>query len=168
MITCPQRRQAFKKKACSTPTTTPLRLHHQHMLLFSYRSTHAVSSPFRRDMPQSKSDKQCGQIAANTSQSRQTIVCDRRDRDAPWQEQNGCPSCVRSQHTSLLFAVSDILDRILPLPVNEPDISNGEQEEFQVPEPSTSSVVVTRTVAPPYGQRKGWKPTTSEDHGPSY
>ena len=63
--------------------------------------------------------------------------------------------------------VFDPLDRILPLPINEPDISNDEQEEFQAPEPSTSSVVITRTVAPPYGQRKGWKPTTPEDYGPS-
>ncbi|VDB82892.1 unnamed protein product [Peniophora sp. CBMAI 1063] len=54
----------------------------------------------------------------------------------------------------------------LPAPVNQPAVSE-EEETYDAPatQPSTSTNVVLRQAAPPYGQRRGWKPTSQEDFG---
>ncbi|KAI6036414.1 SKIP/SNW domain-containing protein [Pisolithus microcarpus] len=49
----------------------------------------------------------------------------------------------------------------LPQPIHTSTIVDD--EEFQQPIPSQA--VVTRTPIPPYGRRKGWKPTSQEDFG---
>jgi hypothetical protein len=53
-------------------------------------------------------------------------------------------------------------DSLLPTPVHAPAISDDD-EEIQLPTPSTS--LISRSVVPPYGQRKEWKPSSLEDFG---
>ena len=60
--------------------------------------------------------------------------------------------------------VSDVLLRILPLPIHSQAISDDD-EDFQQPGSSTSTQLITRVPAPPYGQRQNWKPSTPEDFG---
>ncbi|KAG1826863.1 SKIP/SNW domain-containing protein [Suillus subaureus] len=54
------------------------------------------------------------------------------------------------------------LAAVLPPPAYAPTISDDEEE---VPQPTPSQSVITRTPIPPYGQRVGWKPLKSEDFG---
>lgn len=55
------------------------------------------------------------------------------------------------------------LASLLPKPVYAPvdDDEKGEQVTFA----QTSMTVVTRQVVPPYGKRRGWKPTSQSDYG---
>ena len=59
-----------------------------------------------------------------------------------------------------------LLSSQLPAPVNAPAVSE-EEETYDAPatQPSTSTNVVLRQAIPPYGQRRGWKPTSQEDYG---
>ncbi|KAF9454630.1 pre-mRNA-processing protein 45 [Macrolepiota fuliginosa MF-IS2] len=53
------------------------------------------------------------------------------------------------------------LASLLPQPVNAPSISDDESTiQHQL-----SQTLITRPVVPPYGQRRGWKPTTQDDFG---
>ncbi|KIJ69183.1 hypothetical protein HYDPIDRAFT_179060 [Hydnomerulius pinastri MD-312] len=54
------------------------------------------------------------------------------------------------------------LAAVLPLPTNAPAISDDEED---VPRPIPSQSVVVRAPIPPYGQRKGWSPSSQEDFG---
>ncbi|KAI6005778.1 pre-mRNA-processing protein 45 [Pisolithus albus] len=49
----------------------------------------------------------------------------------------------------------------LPQPIHTSTVVDD--EEFQ--QPISSQAIVTRTPIPPYGRRKGWKPTSQEDFG---
>ncbi|THH12012.1 hypothetical protein EW145_g280 [Phellinidium pouzarii] len=55
------------------------------------------------------------------------------------------------------------LASLLPSPVYAPVVSDDEDDQPQVLQPST--VLVTRQVVPAYGKRKGWKPTSQADFG---
>jgi hypothetical protein len=65
-----------------------------------------------------------------------------------------------------LSSFSDLPFSVLPRPIHAPAVSDDDDDIFPQPEPSTSTVV-TRTAAPPYGQRNGWKPSAPEDFGQS-
>ncbi|KAG5637132.1 mRNA splicing protein [Sphagnurus paluster] len=56
------------------------------------------------------------------------------------------------------------LAALLPKPLHNPVVSDDEDEVVQQPA-QTSQTVITRPTRPPYGQRRGWKPTTPEDFG---
>ncbi|EPQ57934.1 hypothetical protein GLOTRDRAFT_114500 [Gloeophyllum trabeum ATCC 11539] len=60
------------------------------------------------------------------------------------------------------------LASVLPAPLNAPAIADDE-DDVQVgpsqPQSQSTSLISTRTVIPPYGQRKGWKPQSQEDFG---
>jgi SNW domain-containing protein 1 len=64
------------------------------------------------------------------------------------------------------FLIADIRFSILPRPIHAPIVSEDDDDDVPQPESSTSTVV-TRTSAPPYGQRNGWKPSAPEDFGQS-
>ncbi|GLB34812.1 putative pre-mRNA-processing protein 45 [Lyophyllum shimeji] len=49
----------------------------------------------------------------------------------------------------------------LPPPVHAPAVSDDEEEVVQ----AVKQTVISRPARPPYGQRRGWKPTTPEDFG---
>ncbi|KAH7889512.1 SKIP/SNW domain-containing protein [Phlebopus sp. FC_14] len=53
------------------------------------------------------------------------------------------------------------LSAVLPLPSYAPVVSDDEEESRQIP----TQAVVARQLIPPYGKRKGWKPTSQEDFG---
>jgi len=57
------------------------------------------------------------------------------------------------------------LASILPQPVYAPAVSDDEDEVLQVQATTPSQQVIIRTPVPPYGQRRGWKPTSSDDFG---
>ena len=52
------------------------------------------------------------------------------------------------------------LSRILPQPVHAPALSDDEAQR-----PALTQAIVTRPVVPPYGQRRGWKPSSQDDFG---
>ncbi|KAG6907421.1 mRNA splicing protein [Tephrocybe rancida] len=54
------------------------------------------------------------------------------------------------------------LAAILPQPVHAPVVSDDEEEEVHVP---VQQVLASRPTRPPYGQRKGWRPSNPEDFG---
>ncbi|KAM6500405.1 pre-mRNA-processing protein 45 [Amanita muscaria] len=54
------------------------------------------------------------------------------------------------------------LAQLLPQPINAPAVSD-DHEEYLVP--ALSKAVITRAAVPPYGKRKGWKPTSQDDYG---
>ncbi|KAI0934545.1 mRNA splicing protein [Taiwanofungus camphoratus] len=56
------------------------------------------------------------------------------------------------------------LASLLPNPVHAPTVSDDEDEIIQVPATAPQSVII-RSVVPPYGQRRGWKPTSPDDFG---
>ncbi|KAJ2934932.1 hypothetical protein H1R20_g2153, partial [Candolleomyces eurysporus] len=58
------------------------------------------------------------------------------------------------------------LASLLPKPVNA-SVASDDEDDVQItrPEATTSQSVIIRTVVPPYGQRKGWKPSSQEDFG---
>ncbi|TRM59307.1 pre-mRNA-processing protein 45 [Schizophyllum amplum] len=51
----------------------------------------------------------------------------------------------------------------LPTPINA-GVESDHEEDFQQPSASTSTAVITRAAVPPYGQRKGWRPTSQADY----
>ncbi|KAF8077802.1 SKIP/SNW domain-containing protein [Lyophyllum atratum] len=53
------------------------------------------------------------------------------------------------------------LAAVLPQPLYAPVVSDDEEEVVQ----AIKQTDITRPTRPPYGQRKGWKPTTPEDFG---
>ena len=53
--------------------------------------------------------------------------------------------------------------RLLPQPVFAPLISDDEPEH-QI-QPQSTTTVIVRAVIPAYGQRNGWRPTSTEDFG---
>ncbi|EJD02265.1 pre-mRNA-processing protein 45 [Fomitiporia mediterranea MF3/22] len=55
------------------------------------------------------------------------------------------------------------LASFLPNPVYAPTVSDDEDEQPQFV--ASSTTVVTRQAVPPYGKRKGWKPTSQSDYG---
>ncbi|KAH8099584.1 pre-mRNA-processing protein 45 [Cristinia sonorae] len=61
------------------------------------------------------------------------------------------------------------LASLLPAPVYAPTVSDDEDEYTSAPQPAQSSSqsqsVILRNVVPPYGQRKGWRPSSQEDYG---
>ncbi|KAF9527015.1 SKIP/SNW domain-containing protein [Crepidotus variabilis] len=59
------------------------------------------------------------------------------------------------------------LASLLPKPIQSSVVSDDEDDVRPQPSAaqSSTSVVVTRTVRPPYGQRNAWKPTSQEDFG---
>ncbi|KAK0463791.1 SKIP/SNW domain-containing protein [Desarmillaria tabescens] len=58
------------------------------------------------------------------------------------------------------------LAALLPKPVYEAVVSDDEEDIVRPSAPSQSQQVIsTRIPVPPYGQRKGWKPTRPEDYG---
>ncbi|TFK92325.1 pre-mRNA-processing protein 45 [Polyporus arcularius HHB13444] len=60
------------------------------------------------------------------------------------------------------------LASLLPSPINAPVVSDDDDDEVlpaQVQQAGPSQAVVIRQVVPPYGQRRGWKPTSLEDFG---
>lgn len=54
------------------------------------------------------------------------------------------------------------LSRILPQPIHAPALSDDESEAQR---PALTQAIVTRPVVPPYGQRRGWKPSSQDDFG---
>lgn len=54
------------------------------------------------------------------------------------------------------------LSRILPEPIYAPALLDDESEAQR---PALTQVIVTRPVVPPYGQRRGWKPSSQDDFG---
>lgn len=56
-----------------------------------------------------------------------------------------------------------VFNRLLPKPTYAPAVSDDEDDAIHQPTPSQS--LITRHVVPPYGQRKGWKPSTPDDFG---
>ncbi|KAI0076472.1 pre-mRNA-processing protein 45 [Panus rudis PR-1116 ss-1] len=61
------------------------------------------------------------------------------------------------------------LASLLPKPMNAPSVSDDEDEVVQIAPTVQSAIpvkaVVIRQAVPPYGQRRGWKPTSQEDFG---
>ncbi|KDR81752.1 hypothetical protein GALMADRAFT_239938 [Galerina marginata CBS 339.88] len=58
------------------------------------------------------------------------------------------------------------LASLLPQPLYAPAVEDDEDEvQTRVHVISQSTTVITRPVVPPYGQRKGWKPSSLEDFG---
>ncbi|TFK54639.1 hypothetical protein OE88DRAFT_1716824 [Heliocybe sulcata] len=59
------------------------------------------------------------------------------------------------------------LASVLPAPLHAPTVED--EDDIQVgpsrPQTQSTSLISTRTVIPPYGQRAGWKPKTQEDFG---
>ena len=53
------------------------------------------------------------------------------------------------------------LASVLPQPIHVPDTP----DEDQLPLAFPSQSVAVRAAIPPYGKRKGWKPTAPEDFG---
>ena len=63
---------------------------------------------------------------------------------------------------------TEIMIRLLPLPLHAPDVDEEEEQEVQVvPSIAPSQAVIIRTPVPPYGQRSGRKPSSQEDYGAS-
>jgi SNW domain-containing protein 1 len=65
---------------------------------------------------------------------------------------------------NIVQVTNDLLSSFLPQPVHGPAISDDDDNAIS----STSSsqlTVVARIVIPPYGQRRGWKPSGPEDFG---
>lgn len=65
-----------------------------------------------------------------------------------------------------------VSNSLLPKPVYAPSVSDDEEDivrvSNQVAESSLNAkAVVIRAAVPPYGQRRGWKPTSQEDFGSS-
>ncbi|KAF8623542.1 hypothetical protein AX15_006318 [Amanita polypyramis BW_CC] len=54
------------------------------------------------------------------------------------------------------------LAQLLPQPVNLPAVSDA-HDDYRPSEPSKA--LISHPVVPPYGQRKGWKPTSQDDFG---
>lgn len=54
------------------------------------------------------------------------------------------------------------LAQVLPQPVNLPAVPDI-HDDYRAHEPSQA--VISHPVVPPYGQRKGWKPSSQDDHG---
>lgn len=79
---------------------------------------------------------------------------------------HGCSSCVRSYFASLAADnLSSIYCRLLPQPFHAASVSDDEKETQPTLVSRLATTVITRTVAPPYGQRSGWKPSSLEDFG---
>ncbi|KZT69814.1 pre-mRNA-processing protein 45 [Daedalea quercina L-15889] len=57
------------------------------------------------------------------------------------------------------------LASLLPKPVYAPTVSDDEDEAVQVTAAAPSQSVIIRAAVPPYGQRRGWKPTSPDDFG---
>ncbi|THH28501.1 hypothetical protein EUX98_g5683 [Antrodiella citrinella] len=59
------------------------------------------------------------------------------------------------------------LASLLPTPVYAPAVSDDDDTYTSLPQaaPSSSQSVIVRNVVPPYGQRKGWRPSSQEDYG---
>ncbi|KAF7791336.1 hypothetical protein EIP86_002350 [Pleurotus ostreatoroseus] len=58
------------------------------------------------------------------------------------------------------------LAALLPKPLNTASLSDDEEDNVQVAQSSSQAQsVILRSVVPPYGQRKGWKPSSQEDFG---
>lgn len=74
-----------------------------------------------------------------------------------------------SQFCSNNLLYSPCFCSLLPTPVHAPAVSDDDDNYSSVPHPaqgpSQSQSIIVRTVVPPYGQRKGWKPTSQEDYG---
>ncbi|TFK42445.1 SKIP/SNW domain-containing protein [Crucibulum laeve] len=58
--------------------------------------------------------------------------------------------------------MASALASILPQPVYAPSVSDDEDD---VRPTVVNQAIITRAVVPPYGQRRGWKPTSQEDFG---
>ena len=68
----------------------------------------------------------------------------------------------------LCWLTNSHLSRLLPQPVHAPVISDEDDNavlQVQVQQAGPSQSVVIRQAVPPYGQRRGWKPTSMEDFG---
>jgi hypothetical protein len=76
---------------------------------------------------------------------------------------NGGLGFVRSAKWSYGHQKLTFCFRLLPQPVFAPLISDDEPEH-QIQTQSTTTVIV-RAVVPAYGQRSGWRPTSTEDFG---
>lgn len=59
---------------------------------------------------------------------------------------------------------TDLICRLLPRPVYAPTVSDDEEEQQPQPQLQSTSVVIRQAV-PPYGRRRGWKPTSQSDFG---
>ncbi|PCH37705.1 pre-mRNA-processing protein 45 [Wolfiporia cocos MD-104 SS10] len=57
------------------------------------------------------------------------------------------------------------LASLLPKPIFAPSVSDDEDDVQVAPAAAPSQAVVVRPVVPPYGQRRGWKPTSPDDFG---
>ena len=61
---------------------------------------------------------------------------------------------------------------LLPNPIHAPVVSDDEDDVVSQVQPQQqagpSQAVVIRQAVPPYGQRRGWKPTSLEDFGAQY
>ncbi|KAL5503863.1 PRP45_2 [Sanghuangporus vaninii] len=57
------------------------------------------------------------------------------------------------------------LASLLPKPVFTPVVSDDEDVDEKTHFLSSSMTIVTRQPVPPYGKRKGWKPTSQADFG---
>lgn len=77
---------------------------------------------------------------------------------------NGCSCCVRSFHAPQSYQLTPLAS-VLPQPIHVSDIPDDE-DQVSLAIPSQS--VAVRTAVPPYGRRKGWKPTSPEDFGTSH
>lgn len=59
---------------------------------------------------------------------------------------------------------TDLICRLLPRPVYAPTVSDDEEEQQPQPQLQSTSVAIRQAV-PPYGRRRGWKPTSQSDFG---
>jgi SNW domain-containing protein 1 len=65
---------------------------------------------------------------------------------------------------NVVEVTNNLLFSLLPQPAHAPVISD--HDDNTISSTSTSQLaVVARTVVPPYGQRRGWKPSGPEDFG---
>lgn len=86
-------------------------------------------------------------------------------------EQRSCstfPVCCHGHSCVVGSSIQSIALRLkemcslLPQPIHVPAVSDDESE---VRRPALTQTIITRPVVLPYGQRRGWKPSSQDDFG---
>ena len=82
---------------------------------------------------------------------------------------HGCSRLVSLSCLSYRVCVDSTKHSLLPKPINAPVVSDDDDDEVRPvqsqQQAGPSQAVVIRQAVPPYGQRRGWKPTSLEDFG---
>jgi hypothetical protein len=83
-----------------------------------------------------------------------------------YRKRYGCPCCVSLTLSIVCLVYSTRIHSVLPTPVHISSVSDDEDNLQEGPSEPQSNALISRV--PPYGQRRGWKPSGPEDFGELY